>query len=92
MGQTTGCCGHSVLGGSTSNSLETFSSANLLCTDYPSFLLKLEEYFCIPLYSVHGTKPGKYENESQKAKKGLAVVSGCSVLAGDAPVPERGEL
>lgn len=44
------------------------------------------------LYSVQGTKPGKYEDESQQANKALVVVLRCSVVAGDAPVLERGEV
>lgn len=53
------------------------------------FSLKMRGIF---LYSVYGTKPGKYEDESQKASKDLVVVLRCSVIAWDAPALEREEV
>lgn len=53
------------------------------------FSLKMRGIF---LYSVHSTKPGKYEDDSQKANKDLVLVLRCSVIAGDAPVLEREEV
>lgn len=75
-----------MLAGSSLNSWETFSSALSPVHRLSQFPLKMTGIF---LHSVHGTKPGKYEDESQQANKDLVVVLRCSVTA---PVLERGEV